>query len=92
MIRTVADRGRIALGAVVAIIAVCWSSVAFAQGAAAQETTIHGGTLVMVAYVTLWVIFGGVLLAVLYRQKVLQRELDELDSRMDALLGAVEEE
>ena len=78
-------KAMVALTAIV--VSLSWSSVAMAQSGAAAETTIHGGTLVIAAYLILWVMFGGILLLVLRRQKVLQRELDGLESRIDEVLG-----
>lgn len=73
-----------------AAVALGWPVSALAQeGArAATETTIHGGTLVMVAYLVLWLMFGAVLMVVLHRQRTLQGELDGLEARIDDVFGS----
>lgn len=66
-----------------------WSVSAMAQGdsLAASETTISGGSLVIITYMVLWLLFGAVLLLVLRRQRTLQREMDNLEERIDEVLG-----
>ncbi len=75
-----------ALGAALWII-LCAVPAMAQGGAAASETTVPGGVLVMITYVVLWVFFGGVLFAAIWRQRKLQRELDGLEDRIDRLLG-----
>jgi CcmD family protein len=56
----------------------------FAQGtAASSETTIPGGTLAIAAYVVLWVLVFGFVFVTIGRQRTLDRELNELEQRMD---------
>ena len=70
-----------------------WSATAMAQGGslAASETTIPGGTLVMVAYMVLWLMFGGYLFFIMRRQSKLQDELEGLERRIDNVLGTSED-
>lgn len=66
-------------------------SLALAQGTlASQETTIPGGTLVMVAYLVLWVLLGGYAFLIARRQAKLQREIKGLDARIDEAFGGEE--
>ena len=83
--RSRVGRGLMALWVVGGLSGV--ASSAMAQGTAASETTIPGGTLVMITYVALWLIFGGVLFGAIWRQRKLQRDLDQLEGRIDRLLG-----
>lgn len=70
------------------VVMLLWSTTASAQASvAAQETTIHGGTLVMATYIVLWLLFGGYLFAIMRRQRTLQREIEHLDGRLDEVLG-----
>ena len=61
---------------------------AFAQQAAetsvaGNESTIPGGTLAVIAYIVLWVLIFGFVFATMRRQQKIDRELDELERRMD---------
>jgi CcmD family protein len=59
-------------------------SMVFAQtSAAAKETTIPGGTLAIAAYVVLWVLIFGFVFLTMRRQQRLDRDLSELERRMD---------
>lgn len=62
-------------------------SFALAQNKAAQETTITGGTLVVVAYLALWAMLLVYLAVLSARQKRLDDEIDELEKRLDTILG-----
>jgi len=60
--------------------------------AAARETSIHGGWLVIAAYLLLWV---GLLAYILYlgsRQRRLSTQIDRLEREIDETLAGVEEE
>ena len=65
-----------------------WMSAAMAQGLGATETSVHGGTLVIITYLVLWGLFLGVLVLAVMRQKKLQAEIDGLERRIDEVLGA----
>lgn len=54
-------------------------------GLPARERTIPGGALVIVGYLVLWGMLGGYLLWVVWRQKRLRGELDELEAKIDEL-------
>lgn len=65
--------------------------MALAQGSvAAQEVTIPGGALVLVAYMTLWVLFGGYLSLILRKQKQVQRDIEALERRIDEVFSSPE--
>lgn len=81
----------VALWAMSTILLTAQSAMAQGGSVAASETTIPGGTLVLIAYLILWVIFGGVLGFSIWRQWKLQEEIQGLESRIDRLLGTEEE-
>lgn len=59
---------------------------------AAQETSIHGGKLVIAAYLLLWI---SIVIYIVYlgtRQKRLARQIEGLESRIDETLAGIEEE
>jgi CcmD family protein len=58
-----------------------------ATSLAAQETTVPGGTLLMIAYIALWLLFSGYLFLIMRRQKALSRDLESLERRIDEALG-----
>ena len=59
-------------------------SLALAQNsAAAKETTIHGGVLVIVAYIVLWVLIFGFMATVLRKQASVISDLAEAEARAD---------
>jgi hypothetical protein len=64
-------------------------NLAFAQtsSAAGQETTIPGGTLAIAAYVVLWVLVFGFVYLTMSRQRKLDRDLAELEQRMDEVFS-----
>lgn len=70
-----------------------WSTLAAAGdgSVAQQEATIPGGTLVIVGYVILWVMLGGYLLFVMWRQRRLQDDIDALEERIDEAYGVGED-
>ena len=86
------DKRRSLVAGCSAALVLLWISPATAQTAsrAAEETTIPGGALVLISYIVLWLMFGGALLFALLRQRKLQREIDGLEERIDALLGTEE--
>ncbi len=57
------------------------------ESAAAQETSIHGGTLVLAAYICLWVLIFGFVFFVMRRQRAVQDDLEGLERRLDDLFG-----
>lgn len=54
---------------------------------AAQERTVPGGTLLIVAYLVLWVLVVGFVAVVLRQQRRLDAELDGLERRIDDIAG-----
>ena len=76
-----------------ALIAAGWSTAAMAQqpgnSEAAAETSIHGGWLVIAAYIVLWVGMMAYVGWLAYRQTRLDDEIDELERRLDEELGAI---
>lgn len=81
---------RVGAAATAALVLV-WSSTAGAQkGAAGAETTIPGGTLVIVGYMVLWVMLGGYLLFVMWRQRRLTDDIEQLRERIDQAYGVSE--
>jgi hypothetical protein len=62
--------------------------VASAQpSAAAQETTVAGGVLVLAAYLVLWVCFAAYLFVVFRKQRAVSEELRALQERIDESFG-----
>lgn len=53
---------------------------------AAQEATIHGGTLVVITYFVLFGLLGGYMFWLMRRQQRLQKEIDALDEKIDGML------
>lgn len=64
------------------------ASVLAQSAEAAQETQIHGGWLVIAAYMVLWVMLLGYVAYLAWQQNRLDDELDELEQRIDRALGA----
>ncbi|MFU8805365.1 MAG: CcmD family protein [Bradymonadaceae bacterium] len=54
---------------------------------ASQEASVPGGVLLMTAYMILWLLFFGYLIFLMRRQKALTRDLENLERRMDEVLG-----
>lgn len=75
------------MAALVASVVAAPSALAQSSSAAA-ETTIAGGTLVIITYLGLWLIFGGVLVGAIVHLRRLQRDLDGLEERLDDLLDS----
>lgn len=75
----------------IAMSSLLWSAPAIAQegSLSAAESTIPGGTLMVLAYMLLWVMFGGYLFFIMRRQRKLQDELEGLEHRIDEVLGTV---
>ena len=65
------------------------TSIAFAQdgGLGTQETTVHGGTLVMITYFVLFGLTGLYLMWIGRRQQKVAADLERLDNRIDEVLG-----
>lgn len=73
------------------VLVLSWPSLAMAQDTlAGQETTIPGGTLVMISYLVLWAMIGGYVFFIARRQRKLQREIQGLDARIDDAFGGEE--
>lgn len=83
------------LGAVTWTILLFAPAVLFAQDGAsraAEETSIHGGWLVIAAYVILWL---GLFAYVGYlgiRQRTLDEQIDDLERRIERSLSDIREE
>lgn len=60
--------------------------------AAARETSIHGGWLVIVAYLILWLAIMAYIVHLANRQKALTREIETLETRIDQILDDVTDE
>lgn len=54
---------------------------------AEDETEVPGGVFVIITYLVLWLMLGGFVVVMLVRQKRLQGQLDDLEHRIDDLLG-----
>lgn len=54
---------------------------------AAQETTVPGGVLLIAAYIALWLLFFAYLAFIMRRQQALNKDLENLERRMDEVLG-----
>lgn len=67
-------------------------SIALAQNsAAAKETTIHGGVLVIISYIALWVLIFGFVAFVLRKQASVIADLAEVEGRLDKYFDALPE-
>lgn len=63
------------------------ANLVFAQtSAAGKETTIPGGNLAVAAYIVLWVLIFGFVFLTMRRQRKLDREIRELEQRMDEVV------
>lgn len=60
--------------------------------AAARETSIHGGWLVIVAYLILWLAIMAYIVHLANRQKALTREIETIETRIDQILDDVTDE
>lgn len=82
-------------GALISTLLVFTPAVIFAQESAAraaEETSIHGGWLVIAAYVILWL---GLFAYVGYlgvRQRTLDEQIDDLERRIERSLSDIREE
>ena len=73
--------------AVTTLVIVAAPLGAFAQETvAAAETDVTGGTLMLVAYLALWAMMLGYLFVLARRQQGLDRDLVELERRLDEIL------
>ncbi|MBA2661920.1 MAG: hypothetical protein H0U74_06465 [Bradymonadaceae bacterium] len=54
---------------------------------AAREVNVAGGTLMIAAYIALWLLVFGYLAMIMRRQRTLSRDLVALERRMDEVLG-----
>jgi CcmD family protein len=68
----------------VALIGLSPATALAQQSVAAQETTIPGGALVMVAYMALWVALGAYVVFFLMKLRRLHRDLRDLQDKVDA--------
>ncbi len=68
-------------------------SLAWAQetSVAAQERSITGGTLALVAYLILWALILGFFFFILGRQKRAERDLQRMEARVSQALQEIEE-
>lgn len=73
-----------------AVLVLLVSALAFAGGGVhpSEETSVPGGTLMVIGYLVLWGMLGGFLFFVLLRQRRLQDEVDELERRIDESFAA----
>ena len=62
-------------------------AMAQTESAAAQETSIHGGVLVLASYIVLWVLVFAFVFYVLRTQRRVHDELDGLERRIERLFG-----
>ncbi len=77
-------------------LALLFAASAFAQqgqaatrSLAGQETSLPGGTLALIAYFVLWVLIFGLIVVTMRRQRKVDREIDELERRMDEVFENV---
>jgi CcmD family protein len=70
------------------------TTVDAAVSVAQTETAVSGGTLMLVSYIVLWILIFGFMIGIARRQARLDRELDDLEARMDDLFedGALDRE
>lgn len=68
-------------------VALAQEPAADALSAAARETSVSGGTLMLVAYMALWLMIFGYLAMIMRRQRALSRDLTALERRMDDIFG-----
>ncbi len=54
---------------------------------AAQETSVPGGTLMLIAYLALWLMVFAYIAMIMRRQSALNRDLAALERRMDEAFG-----
>ncbi len=52
---------------------------------AEQEVSVPGGTLLLIAYMGLWVVILGFVVLILRQQQAVSRDLDELERRLNEL-------
>ncbi len=65
------------------------TSVGYANGQLpVEETVVPGGTLMVIGYLILWLMVAGFLAAVLIRQRAMQRDVDDLEERIDGLVDS----
>ena len=69
------------------MVCACVQTALAQNSVASQETTVTGGTLMLVAYIVLWVLISGTIFAILKHQRALTQEMDALRQRMDQVLG-----
>lgn len=78
------------LGGSTTLLGLLHAAPAHAQEAgslAAREATVPGGTLLIIAYVALWLLVFGYMAMIMRRQHALSRDLQNLERRMDEVLG-----
>lgn len=81
------SRLRAVVAAMTTALVMGWSTLAVAQ-TPAEETAVPGGTLMVIGYLVLWVMLGAYLFSVMWRQRRLQDEIDELEQRIDETFAA----
>lgn len=68
------------------IFLITFSTQAWAQDSiAAQEKSIPGGTLAMIAYILLWFLLLGYFVLLTTRLQSIKKGIKQLDARIDAL-------
>jgi hypothetical protein len=61
------------------------SLLAQASSLAEQETSVPGGNLMLIAYIGLWALILGFVIVLLRAQRAVERDLDDLERRLDEL-------
>ncbi|WP_199589689.1 CcmD family protein [Lujinxingia litoralis] len=77
----------VALATAVMLSAAVTSAQEVTPSLASQDTSVPGGTLLMICYIVLWVMIGGYIFFVMRRQKALEKDLGRLEGRLDEVLG-----
>lgn len=85
-------RSLLATAAVVLTLVSSATAAAGDGGLPAGEATVPGGDLMVAGYLILWVMLGGYLFFVMWRQRRLGDEIEELEQRIDQAFDAVGEE
>jgi hypothetical protein len=52
---------------------------------AEQETSVPGGSLLLISYIGLWLLILGFVILLLRQQRATESDLDELERRLDEL-------
>jgi hypothetical protein len=67
------------------LVAAFTPQLAWAQSTAAKETTIPGGTLVVITYFGFVLMMMGYMALLSFRQRKLDRDINALEKRLDEL-------